>query len=55
MYIIRVYNDNGVHEYEFGLLEHAREFMRNEKAMCMLTEYKGGIEYLIECKAEKGV
>lgn len=55
MYIVHVYDDDGVYEYEFGLLDHAREFMRNEKAMAMLTEYKDGNEYLIECKAEKGV
>lgn len=54
MYIVRVYDDSGVYEYEFSLLEHAREFMRNENAMSMLTEYKNGVEFLIECLAEKG-
>ena len=55
LYIVRVYDDSGVYEYEYGCIEQAREHMRAENAMCMLTEYAGnGTEYLVECKAERG-
>ena len=55
LYILRVYTEDGVFEYEYGLIEHARANMRDEHNMCMLTEYAGnGVEHLIECKAERG-
>ena len=55
LYILRVYTDDGVFEYEYGLIEHAQAHMREERNMCMLTEYAGnGVEHLIECKAERG-
>lgn len=54
MFILRVYADDSVYEYEYGLKEHALTHMAQEKDMCILTEYKDDCEYLIECKAEKG-
>lgn len=54
LYIVRVYDDNEVLEYEYGNLASAKNHMAIERAMCMLTEYIDGTEYLIECKAEKG-
>ena len=53
LYIIRVFEDSEILEYEYSCIEHAREHMRTEKAMCELTEYDHGTEYLIECQAER--
>jgi len=53
MYILRVYEDGAVYEYEYGNEAHAREHMNAEKAMCILTEYKDGNDYLIDVKAER--
>ena len=54
LYILRVYTDDGIMEYEYSTIEHAYSHMRHEHEMCMLTEYaRNGVEHLIECKAEK--
>ena len=55
LYIVRVYEGGDVLEYEYGNLASAKNHIAIEKAMCMLTEYVNGTEYLIECKAERGV
>ena len=54
LYIVRVYEDGDVLEYEYGNLASAKNHMAIENAMCMLTEYVNGTELLIECKAERG-
>ena len=46
LYIVRVYDDNEILEYEYGNLASAKNHMSIEKCMCMLTEYVNGIETL---------
>ena len=55
LYIIRAYEGPvDIFEYEYGLLEHAREHLQQEKAARVeLYEYSKGIERLIETKGVK--
>ena len=42
IYIVRVFENNDVYEYEYGNEKHAREHMEWEKLPCKLYEYKNG-------------
>lgn len=51
LYIIRAYEGPDIYEYEYGLLEHAKEHLQQEKAEKVeLYEYSKGNEKLIETK-----
>jgi hypothetical protein len=48
LYIVRVHEDGQVYEYEYGLLEHAREHMRQERCHAELFLYREGREWFME-------
>ena len=47
LYIVRVYEDEQVYEYEYGLLEHAQAHMETEKCRAELYVWLNGREELI--------
>ena len=48
LYIIKVYADEQVYEYEYGLLEHAHEHLRQEQSYAEMYLYCEGCEWFIE-------
>ena len=48
LYIIKVYEDGQIYEYEYGMLEHAQEHMRWERCYAELYIWKDGREELAE-------
>ena len=48
LFIIKVYADEQVYEYEYGLLEHAHEHLRQEQSYTELYLYCEGCEWFIE-------
>ncbi|MBQ2953164.1 MAG: hypothetical protein IJE07_06365 [Clostridia bacterium] len=53
LYIVRVYEEDMVHEYEYGLPEHAREHLHWEKSPAELYVYRSGEETLMETNEQK--
>ena len=48
LYIIKVYEDGQIYEYEYGMLEHAQEHMRWERCYAELYRWKNRRIELIE-------
>lgn len=48
LYIVRVYEENNVYEYEYGLLEHVKEHLKMEKNHVEVFEYKDFVEKKID-------
>ena len=48
LYIVKVYADGEVYEYEYGLLEHAQEHMHMERCRAELYVWLNGREEFIE-------
>ena len=46
LWIVRVYENGDVYEYEYGTIEHAREHVNMEKCPCELYEYNGELHRL---------
>ena len=50
LYIVKVWDEGNLYEYEYGCIEHALEHMKVEKSCAKLYQYRDGTE-----KAVKGV
>lgn len=48
MYIVKAYEDEQCFEYEYGLIDHAKEHLDNETCYAELFAYQSGREILIE-------
>ena len=48
LYIVKVYEEGEVFEYEYGLLEHAEEHLSFEKGKAELYTYENGKETLMK-------
>ena len=48
LYIIKVYADGQVYEYEYGLLEHAKEHLQQENSYAELFFYCEGRQWFME-------
>jgi hypothetical protein len=48
LYIVKVWDEGNLYEYEYGCIEHALEHMKVEKSCAKLYQYRDGAETLIE-------
>lgn len=48
LYIVKVYEDGEVYEYEYGLLEHAEQHLAFEKCKAEIYTYSDGKETLMK-------
>lgn len=48
LFVVKVYEGDQIHEYEYGLLEHAQEHLRFEKCHAELYIWQHGQEALVE-------
>ena len=48
IYIVRVYEDGEIYEYEYGNEKHAREHMAWEQGHTELYGYRAGREWVID-------
>ena len=48
LYIVKVWDEGNLYEYEYGCIEHALKHMKVEKSCAKLYQYHDGAETLIE-------
>ena len=48
LYIVKVWDEGNLYEYEYGCIEHALKHMRVENRCAKLYQYRDGAETLIE-------
>ena len=48
LYIVKVWDEGNLYEYEYGCIEHALEHMKVEKSCAKLYRYSDGVETAVE-------
>jgi hypothetical protein len=48
LYIVKVWDEGNLYEYEYGCIEHALEHMKVEKSCAKLYRYCNGVETAVE-------
>ena len=48
LYIVKVWDEGNLYEYEYSCIEHALKHMKVEKSCAKLYQYRNGAETLIE-------
>ena len=48
LYIVKVWDEGNLYEYEYGCIEHALEHMKVEKSCSKLYQYRDGVETAVE-------
>ena len=48
LYIVKVWDEGNLYEYEYGCIEYALKHMKVEKSCAKLYQYRDGAETLIE-------
>ena len=55
LYIVKVWDEGNLYEYEYGCIEHALEHMKVEKSCAKLYRYTDGVETAVEGVAKTTV
>ena len=48
LYIVKVWDEGNLYEYEYGCIEHALEHMKVEKSCAKLYQYRDGVEMAVK-------
>ena len=48
LYIVKVWDEDNLYEYEYGCIEHALEHMKVEKSCAKLYQYRDGVETAVK-------
>lgn len=48
LYIVKVWDEGNLYEYEYGCIEHALEHMKVEKSCAKLYQYRDGVETAVK-------
>ena len=48
LYIVKVWDEGNLYEYEYGCIEHALEHMKVEKSCAKLYLYRDGVEMAVK-------
>lgn len=52
LYIVRVFEDGAIFEYEYGCIEHAKEHLSFERSSAKVFEYNHGKETEIKVEGK---